>query len=116
MYLARFIDAEPVLEEAEPAGDEHAAQPEGAGQRPWFHFSLQRFALIFILIVIGGIFIELVLKRGRGDDAPLLSLAGVDEPGYIRVLARPWAEVYIDGEHIDTTPIGKPIAVAPGRR
>jgi serine/threonine-protein kinase len=30
-------------------------------------------------------------------------------------LARPWAEVLIDGEMVDTTPIGRPIAVSPGR-
>jgi serine/threonine-protein kinase len=31
------------------------------------------------------------------------------------VLAKPWAEVLIDGELVDTTPIGRPIAVSPGR-
>jgi serine/threonine-protein kinase len=36
-------------------------------------------------------------------------------PGSLRVLARPWAEVYVDGALIDTTPIGRPIELTPGR-
>ena len=35
--------------------------------------------------------------------------------GHLRVLAQPWAEVSVDGEKIDTTPMAKPIPVAPGR-
>jgi len=31
------------------------------------------------------------------------------------VLAQPWAEVSVDGEAIDTTPMARPIVVAPGR-
>jgi serine/threonine-protein kinase len=38
-----------------------------------------------------------------------------DEPGAIRVLARPWAEVHLDGARVDVTPIGRPIPVPPGR-
>jgi len=30
-------------------------------------------------------------------------------------VARPWAEVYLDGQLVDTTPIGRPIAVPPGK-
>lgn len=33
----------------------------------------------------------------------------------VRVLARPWADVFVDGERVDTTPIGHPIALPPGR-
>lgn len=33
----------------------------------------------------------------------------------IRLLAHPWAEVTIDGDRFDTTPIGKPALLRPGR-
>jgi eukaryotic-like serine/threonine-protein kinase len=33
----------------------------------------------------------------------------------LRVLATPWADVSIDGEHIDTTPFARAIPLAPGR-
>jgi serine/threonine-protein kinase len=35
--------------------------------------------------------------------------------GYLRVVAHPWADVLIDGELADTTPIGRPLPVAPGK-
>jgi serine/threonine-protein kinase len=33
----------------------------------------------------------------------------------LKVLAKPWAEVLIDGDLVDTTPIGRPLPVSPGR-
>ena len=33
----------------------------------------------------------------------------------MKILAHPWAEVLVDGERLDTTPIGKPARLAPGR-
>jgi serine/threonine-protein kinase len=40
---------------------------------------------------------------------------GDRDRGSLRVVARPWAEVYIDGEMVDVTPIGRPILLSPGR-
>ncbi|MFO0554991.1 MAG: protein kinase [Polyangiaceae bacterium] len=33
----------------------------------------------------------------------------------VRVLAHPWADVYVDDVQIDTTPIGEPLRLSPGR-
>jgi serine/threonine-protein kinase len=33
----------------------------------------------------------------------------------VRVLARPWAEVSVDGKVVDTTPMARPIVLPPGR-
>lgn len=115
LYLARFIETEPVFEESGLSPAE-APKPEGAAHRQWFQASVSRFILIFILIVFGGILIELGIRKREGEDTGGSALVGVEDPGYIRVLARPWAEIYVDGEYVDVTPIGKPIAVAPGRR
>jgi serine/threonine-protein kinase len=35
-------------------------------------------------------------------------------PGYLRVLATPWAEVWIDGQRVDTTPFARAIPLPPG--
>lgn len=35
--------------------------------------------------------------------------------GNVRVLARPWADVLVDGTAVDTTPIGRPLRLSPGK-
>lgn len=35
-------------------------------------------------------------------------------PGYLRVLASPWAEVWIDGQRVDVTPFARGIPLPPG--
>lgn len=32
----------------------------------------------------------------------------------LRVVARPWAEVWVDGKHVETTPFSEPLRLAPG--
>jgi serine/threonine-protein kinase len=85
--------------------------------RPWRQTlapAIQPLLVVFALIVTGGAGIEM---WRRGDD-----IGGSGEtpgaaagPGQLRVLARPWAEVFIDGEPIDSTPIGRPIPLPAGR-
>ncbi len=36
------------------------------------------------------------------------------QAGYLRVVAQPWADVYVDGELVDTTPFARLIPLAPG--
>ena len=40
---------------------------------------------------------------------------GAPGTGQLRVLARPWAEVLVDGTVVDTTPMSRAIALAPGQ-
>ncbi|MCA9578539.1 MAG: serine/threonine protein kinase, partial [Myxococcales bacterium] len=52
-----------------------------------------------------------------GDPAPALSPAlGAATPraGAIRVVVDPWADVYVDGEQVATTPTAREIALSPG--
>jgi serine/threonine protein kinase len=74
---------------------------------------LQQLAAVCGLIVFGA----LVTEVSRADErpAPPPSETPPGARGYLRVLAQPWAEVIVDGEPIDTTPMARPIAVAPGR-
>ena len=57
------------------------------------------------------------LSRAR-DPSPTPSLGprpmGTPGVGYLRVLARPWAEISVDGVAVDTTPTARPVPLAPG--
>jgi serine/threonine protein kinase len=77
-------------------------------QTPW------SFALFGGVLVVG-----LGAVRGTDMDAERAPSAveGVLSPskaGYLRVLATPWAEVEIDGQRVDTTPIARAIPLAAG--
>lgn len=52
---------------------------------------------------------------GRDDRAGERARGIVEEPGRIRVLARPWAEVFLDGRRVDVTPMAAALEVRPGR-
>jgi len=75
-------------------------------------------ALVFVLIVGGGAAIELGLRE-HDEPAPAGSAAGAPAQGaprgFLKVLARPWAEVLVDGELVEVTPAARPIPVLAGR-
>ncbi len=43
-----------------------------------------------------------------------VSISLWDYVGVINILVRPWADIYIDGEYIDRTPLSKPVIVPLG--
>jgi hypothetical protein len=53
-------------------------------------------------------------RREESVGVPPLELAPA-QPGYMRVLATPWAEVWVDGQKVDTTPFARSIPLRPGR-
>ncbi len=50
---------------------------------------------------------------GEGAGASPLELTPA-APGFLRVLAAPWAEVWVDGQRIDVTPFARAIPLSPG--
>ncbi len=49
-------------------------------------------------------------SRAAGRDLALVPR----DPGFLRVVAEPWAHVIVDGQRVDTTPFARPIPLAPG--
>ncbi|WP_437601031.1 protein kinase [Sorangium sp. So ce590] len=78
-----------------------------------------RLCGIFALVVAGGALIELGFREHAAVGPPSAearqSGASSEERGYLKVLARPWAEIVIDGELVDVTPMARPIPLAAGR-
>ncbi|MBI5535436.1 MAG: serine/threonine protein kinase [Deltaproteobacteria bacterium] len=109
---ARLIDRAPAaLDREQP--DAPALQPPRASI-----LGATRMLLAMLgLIVGGGALIHFAFRSdieasaavGRGP----LELNPA-QPGYLRVLARPWAHVVIDGQQVETTPFAKPIPLAAG--
>lgn len=96
--------------EARPAPD---ASPSAArAARP--------LAAVLALIVAGGAAIQLLGDPDAGTEGAVVTEsgpppAGSRDRGLLRVVATPWAEVFVDGELIDVTPIGRGIPVTPGK-
>lgn len=104
--------------EAEPANQSIPAAPRHSGdERAWLKTTAIYLAGVFALIVLGAI----VSVAARDDDSES-SRHGSSEgarsakaSGLLRVVVHPWAEVYVDGEHVETTPVARPILLSPGR-
>lgn len=76
-------------------------------------FGFVGIGVVFSLLAFAS---ELVAKDSRtvraAGEKPL-ELAP-PKGGSLRVLATPWAEVAVDGQHVDTTPFARAIPLAPG--
>ena len=78
-------------------------------------------ALACIALSAGGAAIQLRsggIKSDRDSPVngrPLESDLAAGDVGKLRVLVRPWADVIVDGERVDTTPMSRPIRLQAGR-
>ncbi len=71
---------------------------------------------VLALMAVGGAVIQLVARRGDDDgvrsSAPLELVP--NEAASLRVVATPWAHVFVDGQKVATTPFATPIPLSPG--
>jgi serine/threonine-protein kinase len=66
------------------------------------------------LAVGGGIALQATgVREGQATGSRPLELVPAN-PGFLRVLATPWAEVWVDGQRADVTPFARPIPLRPG--
>ena len=72
--------------------------------------------IVLACLILGGLVIQLTSPDAAPP--PPKSTAGIalapTEAGYLEVLADPWAEVRVDGVHLETTPFARPLPLAPG--
>ena len=89
--------------------------PEGArpAKRSALHGALPFAA-------VGGLFLLLSLVLRAITSGASMPVSGAplplvpDNAAFVRVLATPWAEVWVDGQLVETTPFAKPIPVSAG--
>lgn len=84
---------------------------------PSVRSALVGYLVALALILIGGAVIQYGSATARGEGAltrrTRLELSPA-RAGYLRVVADPWANVFVDGELVDTTPFARSIALAAG--
>jgi hypothetical protein len=91
----------------------------GQGDRALVRSAALMFSALFLTLVATGGAIQASTGRfnekGFGfsheSDAPIVPR----NAGYIEVVADPWADIYVDGEQVATTPTSARIALPPGR-
>jgi serine/threonine protein kinase len=54
------------------------------------------------------------VEVGAGEEVKV-TVDFLQNAGYFRCLAKPWAEIYVDDQYRDTTPIDRPIVVSGGK-
>jgi serine/threonine-protein kinase len=78
--------------------------------------AVRGFLGFLLLAVAGGIAIQMEAGKAEADTSgkkgPLELVPA--RAGFLRVVARPWAEVVVDGQRIDTTPFARPIPLSGG--
>ena len=103
--------------------EERASPPGGLGQRPQARGPCVTTLVAglvgcSLLIAAGGAVIVVGGERrqqraGATASGTALELTPKD-PGFLRVVAEPWAHVSVDGEQVDTTPFARSIPLPPG--
>lgn len=99
------------------------AEAKAAPQKPALRVarrtSLGSVALGLFLIGLGVVASGYVLRRAFGPaEASRRAAAPLSTPGAeaaeLRVVAHPWAHVFVDGQQRETTPFARPIELSPG--
>ncbi len=120
VLVSRALFAAKLGDEIAGAGASAAAVVAARG--PDLSGAARVFGVALLLIVAGGAAIQALRDGdtvpdpgvGAMEDAGVVAVGSRDR-GMVRVVAQPWAEVYLDGELVDVTPMGRPMLVAPGK-
>jgi serine/threonine-protein kinase len=108
-----------VVDALEQAGLVTAPEAGGAAtpresKRASVRRAVAGLAVLGGIAVAGGIALQATAHReGRTAGAQPLELVPAS-PGYLHVLATPWAEVWVDGQRIDVTPFARGLPLPPG--
>jgi serine/threonine-protein kinase len=96
-----------------PADTSSASVPR-IGKRASVRRAVAGLAVLGAVAVAGGITLQASAPReGRAAGSKPLELVPAS-PGVLRVLATPWAEVWVDGQRVDVTPFARGIPLPPG--
>jgi eukaryotic-like serine/threonine-protein kinase len=111
VLVARALEHAGLVKPAETASAEAPVRAKQAPARR----AIGGLAACGAGIVLCGVALQTTAHgRGEAASAAPLELAPSAASGYVRVLATPWAEVWIDGQRIDVTPFARAIPLPAG--
>ena len=105
VVLAAFLSEPP---KALPSGPSPSSSRTGPGPRRYVVAVV--VAALLVLVSAVGLAVR-AAARLRTVDGPKRATV---EVARLRVLAEPWAEVWVDGKHVETTPFARPLELAAG--
>ena len=88
---------------------------EGKVDRNFLQRTAKTQGLVLLGLLISGTTIELISDRDQGASVAPAAAVSVQDAGFVRVVADPWAHVTIDGEPVLTTPSARRVPLGPGR-
>jgi serine/threonine-protein kinase len=119
VLATRALAAARLGEALPPPAGLGAPAPRLAAVGPDVRRAARSLGVVFALLLGGAFVIRLIAAADEGAPGEGVTEsgppAGPRDRGHVRIVARPWAEVYLDGELVDTTPIGRPLQVTPGK-
>jgi serine/threonine-protein kinase len=105
-------------EEILAAGAARGPRAPGGDRRVVRHVAIAS-GLLLLAVAGSGIAIQHAAGRFTGDPGDAVAASGApvvpQRAGYLKFVVDPWAEVYIDGQLVLTTPSARAVPLAPGR-
>ncbi|MBI2895174.1 MAG: serine/threonine protein kinase [Deltaproteobacteria bacterium] len=116
--MVTFLKDEGVIEgesAAEILGRSGVTERPGVGQGSVLRAIARVDATVLGLVLIVGLMVQLVAP-GPGGAAQKAAAPAAVGTAYLRVVVDPWAEVWVDGRLVETTPIDRRLEVPAGVR
>jgi eukaryotic-like serine/threonine-protein kinase len=118
ILISRALSAAKLGDELRAPAAAGSAAPASWG--PDVAAAARSLGVVLALLVAGGAAIQGLLRDPDASPEPAIDGSSAAAPairgrGLLRVVATPWAEVYLDGELVDVTPVGRAIPVSPGK-
>ncbi len=119
--LVLYLRDQGVIDKAEA---DAVLSPAGEGgyiksERPMLLAEIRRLCLLQVgLVTTMSILLAFLHVSRIGAPAPAVLVAdeagASTESGFLNVLVDPWADVYVDGQFVDTTPFSRPLRLSEG--
>ena len=116
LYLRELgIISQDQADEILSAGETARGRPAKVDKRLLPHVWIAQGGALAAML-LGGLVIQLAYANDEGSGAAFASGPSIpDDAGYVRFIAHPWADVFVDGHQVVTTPSAHKLALSPGR-